>query len=61
MSRNSRNSRRYTADEDGTSRRAQMAVDYELDKIMPRTHRFTIFTLGMDACAKCRKPRSEHK
>jgi hypothetical protein len=60
MSRDSRNSRRYRADHDGTSRRAQMAVDFRFDKIMPRKHPFIIFALGIDACAKCRKPRSEH-
>jgi hypothetical protein len=38
-------------------------IDY-MDKLRASTgkkHAFRIFTRGMDECAICRKPRSEHK
>jgi hypothetical protein len=31
-----------------------------LDEKLGKTHRFTVFRLGLDECAKCGKPRKEH-
>ena len=38
----------------------QKALDSEYDKRMGKWHRFTIFRMGMDACAKCGKSRKDH-
>jgi len=61
----SRNSRRYASDRDGTTLRARERIDRDIDRWLPKTapvkHRFTIFRMGLDMCAKCQKSRKEHK
>jgi hypothetical protein len=32
----------------------------DMDRAIGKTHGFRIFRLGLDICAVCQKPRSEH-
>lgn len=42
-------------------RAMQAMQDYGMEKpLHGRDHYFVIFTMGLDMCARCRKPRSEH-
>ncbi len=38
----------------------QQAIDYKLDEIVPRGHRFAFLRVPEDLCAKCGKTRKEH-
>ena len=42
-------------------KRAQARSDFELERAVPRGHRFTFYRVGDDECAKCGKTRKEHK
>ena len=61
MSDHSRNSRRYRYDKDGRAKEVQRVKEHQYSIEHGRSHRFTIFRMGDDICAKCGKPRGEHK
>jgi hypothetical protein len=39
---------------------ARAAREWRLREAVPGEHRFVVFRIGLDVCAKCKKPRKEH-
>jgi hypothetical protein len=63
MARDSRNSPHYSYAARRGAKRAQHVVDEQIEQDIGRSyaHRYTVFRLNWDACAKCGKPRAEHQ
>lgn len=56
----SRATRHYSYQRNGVLKRVHIVLDKKINSEMGTTHHFTIFRMGMDACAKCGKTRAEH-
>jgi len=51
----------YANESSKITERMQRTADHALNKhFHGSAHYFVIFTMGLDMCAKCQKPRSEH-
>lgn len=60
MRRDSRNSRPLSQSTREAISRAQDYGDRDLDRYVPRKHKFVVFRLTEDICAKCHKPRKPY-
>lgn len=59
--RDSRNSRQPGGYARRQIAKAQEFTDDVLARIVPRTHKFVVYRLGEDMCARCQKTRKEHE
>lgn len=52
--------RQWAYQRHGRLKQVQDVVDAIIDRDLGKTHRFTVYRIGDDVCAKCRKTRAEH-
>lgn len=60
MTSHSRNSRRPSGDANKRIRIMHRVQEQEMAHRLGKSHAFTVFRIGLDMCAKCRRPRAEH-